>query len=95
VLNVQLDGHRKLAAPSVNLVRLELSATSEVRRVKVVASDSTARVKKKMLRVYLWQKVPIQQNVLTVRQDGHPRRGALNAKPAELEHMATAVNHAH
>ena len=38
---------------------------------------------------------PETGRALIVRQDGHPRRGALNAKPAELEHMTTAVNHAH
>ena len=92
---VQQVGRPKQAAPSANRARLGLSAASKRRRVKVVSSDSIVKVKRAMVKVDLQIKLQILRNVLTVRQDGHPRWAALNVKPVELEHTVTAVNHAH
>ena len=47
-----------------------------------------------MVRVDLQQKLQILRDALVVRQDGHPRRGALDVKPAELERTVMAVNRA-
>ena len=94
-LIVQRDGHQQREAPSVNLARLELLATSKVKYVVTVTQESIVKVKRVMVRVDLQIKLQILRNVLTVRQDGHPRRGAPSVKPVELEHTAMAVNRAH
>ena len=73
VSSVQLDGHRKLAAPSVNLARLELSAASKVQPAKVVLLVSIVKAKKKMPMVILQMKVQIQRLALTVRQAGRQK----------------------
>ena len=97
VLSVQLDGHRKLAAPSVNLARLEPSAASKVKPVSRAKLITIVKVKKKMPMVILQMKVQIQRLALTVRQAGRQKKVVQNVKRVALEHTATAtaVNHAH
>ena len=73
VLSVQLDGHQKLAAPSVNLARLEPSAASKVKPVSRAKLISIVKVKKKMPMVILQMKVQIQRLALTVRQAGRQK----------------------
>jgi len=75
-------GHQEKAAPSVNLARLELSATSKVQPVKVVTSDSIVKVKRKMPMVLLRKKVQILQSVLIVLPDGRPKQAAQNVSLA-------------
>jgi hypothetical protein len=43
---VQQVGRQKLAAPSVNLVRLELPAASKVNRAKTAPTESIVKVRK-------------------------------------------------
>jgi len=73
VLNVQLDGHRKLAAPSVNLARLGLLVASKAKHVSRAKLISIVKVKKKMPMVILQMKVQIQRLALTVRQAGRQK----------------------
>ena len=94
-LIVRLGGHQKKVAPSANLAMLELSAVSKVNHVSRARKVSIVQVKRKMRMVILRKKVQILRNVLTVRQDGRPRREALSVKPAELERTVMAVNYAH
>ena len=44
MLRVQLDGHRKLAAPSVNPARLENTAMSWERSARIVRLVATGRL---------------------------------------------------
>ena len=50
-LIVQRDGHQQREAPSVNLARLELLATSKVKYVVTVTQESIVKVKRVMVRV--------------------------------------------
>ena len=85
VSTVRLGGRRKKVAPSVYLVRLAATATSKVKSVKVVESDSIDKVKR--LVVVTQQ---IQRNVLVVLQVGHHLKAVQNVKPVKLELSATS-----
>ena len=79
VSSVQLDGHRKLAAPSVNLARLELSAASKVNRAKTAPTESIVKVKRVMV-----SPLRIQQNASTVQLAGHRKQEAPSASSVKL-----------
>jgi hypothetical protein len=94
VLNVQLDGPRKLAAPSVNHAKPEPSAASKAKPVSRAKLISIVKVKKKMPMVILQMKVQIQRLASTVRQAGRQKKAAQNVKPVSLGRTVMVVNHA-
>jgi hypothetical protein len=91
---VQQVGRPKQAAPSVNLARLELSAASKAKPVKVVTSDSIVRVKKKMSMVILRKKVQIQRSVLIVQSVLLQKQVVQNVKRVVLGRTVRVVHRA-
>ena len=83
-LVVQRAGRQKKAAPSVNPVRLGLSAASKIQSAKIVKSVSIVKVKKKMPMVLLQMKVRIQRRAWTVQQVGRLKQAAPSVNPARL-----------
>ena len=90
VSNARQAGHRKLAAPSVNPARLELSAVSKVKPAKVVSLVSIVKVKRVMVLIGLQMRVQIQEHALTVQQVGRQKLAVPNVNPARLELSAAS-----
>ena len=85
-LVVQRDGYHQRGAPSVNLARLELLATSKVNHAKTVPKITIVRVRRAMV-----SPLQIQQRVPNVPQVGPRSQAVLNAKHVALERMVMVV----